>query len=444
NITLGANIEEVGSGKLNLTLTANKGQVYTSTIDLGGGTLNVLGNTTVIDMGLAGVYLGSIYNIGGGSITGSAGGGPGIRLSGSILQQTGGTLNITGTSSSSTGILNYGVLSIAAGATMNVTGTSNTSGTGVSLSTSGTSVQNYGTLNINGTSDSGYGVNLATGAAVGNSGTLNITGTSSSGRGVYSNAPLSIGAGATANIKGTSDTNVGVFLNTGGSVTDNGVLNITGTSISNYGVHNNGTLNIEAGATALIAGTRTDSGGDGVVDTGTITVDLNGRLCVIDNNVASGTGCPSGKTGGGGGGGGDGGGAIGLVVIGGAAAFLMSGDPDLYLAAPDTLTGGSPVFWADSRLDTVTVDLKGGTAEAKLFTRSGHLKRQLKYTDNADGVNHYAWQNTADKAQAKLSVNPRTREYFYSETGAQSGQPYTVKAHGWLTSGQSGSQQAAR
>jgi hypothetical protein len=138
------------------------------------------------------------------------------------------------------------------------------------------------------------------------------------------------------------------------------------------------------------------------------------------------------------------------------------------LPAPDALTleGDAPAFWAEAKLDSVTVNLRGGTADAQLFTRSGYLKRQLKFSDSADGVNHYAWQNTADKAeaslpvnprvrlnkyrriidnaQAKLSVNPRTREYFYSETGMQGDQPYTVKAHGWLKSSQSGSQQAAR
>jgi len=34
-----------------------------------------------------------------------------------------------------------------------------------------------------------------------------------------------------------------------------------------------------------------------------------------------------------------------------------------------------------------------------------------------------------------LSVNLKTREYFYTESGMNANKPYVAKAHGWLKRG---------
>jgi hypothetical protein len=88
-------------------------------------------------------------------------------------------------------------------------------------------------------------------------------------------------------------------------------------------------------------------------------------------------------------------------------------------------------------MEYVVVNLDTGAAEVKLLTQGGLFERELKYRDAADGVNHYAWQseNMADNIQSALSVNLKTQEYFYTETGTQAGKPYSVKVHGWLKRG---------
>jgi hypothetical protein len=415
-----------------------------------------------------------------------------------------GMLTITGTSTSGRGVWSETTLDIGAGATAQITGTSSNS-YGVVLETDnivtdngtliiiGTSdggwdgVYNNGTLSIaanataqiNGTSNNGYGVYLSYGSNVTDSGKLNITGASNSGYGAYNNGKLNIAAGATANINGTSDADVGVYLDTGSNVTDSGKLNITGASNGSDGVRVNGsiyvapgvnaqitgdstsgadygvyigngsppTLTVDNGATMWLVGNSTEpSGTNGVIHVGAVySLIGSGRVMTCNNNSGQ---CPtnSGGSGGGGGGGGGGGAAIGLVVIGAGAAVLLTGEPELMLDAPDALTlaRGETDFWNNAELSAMEVNLKAGTAEAKLSTRTGQIKRRLKHTDSADGMNHYTYQNASDRTRSRLSVNPQTREYFYNETGVQGGKSYMVNAHGWLKPSPSASKQAAR
>jgi hypothetical protein len=84
-------------------------------------------------------------------------------------------------------------------------------------------------------------------------------------------------------------------------------------------------------------------------------------------------------------------------------------------------------------LEDVVVNLETGNSHVQLLTRAGVIRHKLKLTDRAGDVNHYAYRDAAGKTQALLSVNLKTREYFYNETGVRAGHPYTVKAHGWLT-----------
>jgi hypothetical protein len=132
--------------------------------------------------------------------------------------------------------------------------------------------------------------------------------------------------------------------------------------------------------------------------------------------------------------------AASLAIAGGAMAFLLDNhNPYLHLPSPDHLeaTGGDPGFWADPDIEYIVVNLDTGVADVQLLASAGRLKRQLKYTDMTDGVNHYNWQNETptENYQSLLSVNTQTREYFYTEVGIQNGKPYTVKAHGWLKRG---------
>jgi hypothetical protein len=394
-----------------------------------------------------------------GSSASNSGSGYGVCISGSTNDITisGGRLNITGTANgtgSGQGVyMSVGNVTVSNSGGLNIIGTANGMGSsdGVYMLGGNVAVINGGSLDITGTANgtgSGDGVDMFGGSiTVSNGGSLNITGTASgTGVGVYEVGMLSV-SDSNVNINGTSDLRYGVLLDAIVAV-ESSELNITGTSNGDYGVYNEngsgGSLNVVAGATAYIVGDSNAAGQSGVYR-GTIRVAPGGTVCVVDNGIED---CA--ETGvvvtGGGDGGGGGSAALELAVIGGGVAFFLSSRPDLSLAAPDalTLSGGDAVFWADAKLSTVVVDLKGGTAEAQLFTRSGYLKRQLKFSDSADGVNHYAYQNAADKTQAKLSVNPQTCEYFYSEIGMQSGKSYTVNAHGWLKSSQPMSQRAVR
>jgi hypothetical protein len=179
---------------------------------------------------------------------------------------------------------------------------------------------------------------------------------------------------------------------------------------------------------------RTNVSGNTDTVSGGVTATTAGASLLICSNNICGDSPPPTPDGGGGGGG------AGAVLAGGLAALFLGGDEDpyLYLPKPDQLEieGGELAFWADTDMEYVVVNLKDGTAEVQLLTQGGLLKRELTYRDSADGVNHYAWQSgAADNIQSALSVNPRTREYFYTETGFLAGKSYSVKAHGWLERG---------
>jgi hypothetical protein len=132
--------------------------------------------------------------------------------------------------------------------------------------------------------------------------------------------------------------------------------------------------------------------------------------------------------------------AVGVIAIGGGGIFLLAEhDPYLYLNDPDPLAltpGGDAAFWEDATLERVTINTDTGNARLVVLTRDGDRSRQeLQYKDSADNVNHYAFTDAATQTQVDMSVNMNTYEYFYTETSIKAGQPYTVKAHGWLKHG---------
>jgi hypothetical protein len=69
----------------------------------------------------------------------------------------------------------------------------------------------------------------------------------------------------------------------------------------------------------------------------------------------------------------------------------------------------------------------------RIKTRTGVIERKLAYRDGAGGAKHFRFD--AGGVKSELSFNPQTREYFFAESGAASGKPYSVKAHGWLKAG---------
>jgi filamentous hemagglutinin family protein len=408
-IALYGNITEVGAGKkLNLTLTADaggtgRGQMWQesgTTISLGGGNLTISGNMTGTS-GYQGVVLvGALKNIGGGSIRGSADdyAGVSMNLSAPLIITTG-VLTINGTSNSSYGIYtNSTNLSVAGLGSLNIIGRSRTE-SGVAMITPTLNV-NGGSMTIVGTTTNldpsahyGDGVDLWSPLFNVKNGLLNIIGTTAGiGNGVYMDSP-------------------------GGNITG-GFTTITGTAFNNEGI--------------LVTGPVTIAG-SGL-----------GQVCSNGIDVSDGFSCGDTSSGGGsGGGGGAGAGAaVGLVVLGGGAAFLLSGGSSadyLYLPSPGQIeaTGDGSAFWADVTVQQISVDSSNKTADVLLLDKAGPIERQLKYTDAADGTNHYRGQSetSAENFQAELSVNTQNNEYFYTETGMQKGKSYTVKAHGWLKRG---------
>jgi hypothetical protein len=116
------------------------------------------------------------------------------------------------------------------------------------------------------------------------------------------------------------------------------------------------------------------------------------------------------------------------VAVAGLAAglwFVSAGDAWL-LDAPQALTveSGDAALWGGSTLESVALDEKAATVRLK--TRNGVMERKLAYRDAAQGTKHFALD--ADGVKSDLSFDPRTREYFFAE----SGKAYRVKAHGWL------------
>ncbi|VVE55797.1 hypothetical protein PFI31113_05005 [Pandoraea fibrosis] len=83
-------------------------------------------------------------------------------------------------------------------------------------------------------------------------------------------------------------------------------------------------------------------------------------------------------------------------------------------------------------LEHLQIDLQGAQAEVALHTPDGPLKRQLKLLDGGDGVKHYTSVDEKTGMKSDLTFNPKTSEYFYTETGTKAGQAYKVSAHGWL------------
>jgi filamentous hemagglutinin family protein len=137
-----------------------------------------------------------------------------------------------------------------------------------------------------------------------------------------------------------------------------------------------------------------------------------------------------------GGGGGDGAGiAAGGVLVAGLIGWMAydSGEPwMLAVPQPLTLDAGPYALWCNAMLDYVEINAEGTEAFVRLHTHEGLIERRLPLKDSGGGVKHFAADDVTAKIHADLSFNPDTHEYFYQETGAGE-QPYSVKAHGWLT-----------
>jgi hypothetical protein len=303
--------------------------------------------------------------------------------------------------------------------------------------TSDVTVNGNGSLEVTGSAQSGTGVALKGSSLRLTGGKASITGTSETGDGVdLINATTTKTTGS-GQLGSSGQGNMGVYISNESSINtrDPGSL----TSILGYSTSPGHGVDI---------GSRTEVSGvvpietDDINISGGVTSTTGGASLVICSNnncvfrkeieilpVIHGDRDNYGAV------------VAGAVLAGGMAAFLSGGedDPYLYLLEPDSLevAEGDLAFWADTGVEYVLVYLDTGTAEVQLLTQAGLLKRELKYKDAADGVNHYAWQsgNMADNIQSALSVNLKTQEYFYTETGIRAGQPYSVKAHGWLKRG---------
>jgi hypothetical protein len=119
--------------------------------------------------------------------------------------------------------------------------------------------------------------------------------------------------------------------------------------------------------------------------------------------------------------------------------LLAENDPYLSLPKPDELELAPEddlVVWSDSTLEKADINLKTGANHVELRTNDGQrIEHELQYKDSADGVNHYAYTDATHQVQADMSVNLKTLEFFYTETGMKYGKLYKVKTHGWLQRG---------
>jgi OOP family OmpA-OmpF porin len=134
-----------------------------------------------------------------------------------------------------------------------------------------------------------------------------------------------------------------------------------------------------------------------------------------------------------------------VVGVGALVAWLAGSGPGWAMTAPLPLTveSGPYLLWCNSNLDTIEINAAQTQAFVRLHTQKGLIERTLPLRDGGGGVRRFALESDNGTIHTELSFNPETREFFFSEASAGSagGEPYSVKAHGWLTQRKEGAGQ---
>ncbi|QHE93037.1 filamentous hemagglutinin N-terminal domain-containing protein [Pandoraea fibrosis] len=438
------------------------------TFDISGGSAN--GTGTLINGGV------NVSNTGTANITGNSTEGNGTVIHGSMNVSGSGTLDIGGSSANSTGTLvdlNGSIRTADNGATT-IKGNS-TDGPGVLVN--GTlNVSGSGTLDISGNSANSTGTLVDLNGSMGttDNGATSIKGNSTDGAGVLINGTVNVSGNGALDISGNSANSTGTLVDSNGSVStiDQGSSNVAGRSTDGTGVVVNGSFNVSGNGSANVSGHSADgkslvgeftaSDDSSIYVTapgageGDIVLHLSGNvkwgLDILPENTTPidptdpvnptnptdpTNNTPENPTSGDSGGGHSNTGAIVGGVLGAAGiggALVMSAHGVMYLEQPAELIVdiGDLSYWGRVSLEHLQIDLKGGQAELALRSPTGPLKRQLKLLDGGDGVKHYASVDAKTGVKSDLTFDPKTSEYFYTETGMKAGQPYKVSAHGWL------------
>ncbi|MDM8359763.1 beta strand repeat-containing protein [Pandoraea communis] len=455
-----------------------------------GGSLNISGNGASNISGSSangtGVQINGVVNVSGTStanIAGNSADGNGTVIHGRVNTSGNGTVDIGGNSANSTGTLvdsNASISTTENGST-SIAGNS-TDGTGVLVNGS-FNVSGNGSANVSGNSTNGTGAQINGTLNVSNTSTVNIAGNSADGNGTVIFGSVNASENGTVDIGGYSASSTGTLVGVNGSVsaTDNAAASINGNSAAGAGVFVDGLVNVSGNASGNISGNSTNGtsvvqGGNGTFtasDDSTLNItapgaskddfnvgrsgnakvnidtsipDNNGNTTPVNptnptdptepTNNTPGDGGVTNPTGGVSGGGHNYAGAVvgGVLGAAGIGALVMSTHAVVYLEQPVALSvdSGDLTYWGNVSLEHLQIDLKGDQAELVLHTPDGSLKRQLKLLDGADGVKHYTSVDPDVGMKSDLTFNPKTSEYFYTESSAKAGRAYKVSAHGWL------------
>ncbi|MDR2220119.1 MAG: filamentous hemagglutinin N-terminal domain-containing protein, partial [Methylobacillus sp.] len=283
-VLINGNLTGIGSGTITGNANDGFGIALLNTLDVVGGNLNITGKS-VSNIGVA------IYN----AVTVESGGNlniTGETNSGQVAVVTFGTVStltvsdgnavIRGTANSGRGVELQGDVTVNGDGVLNITGTTNTGAFGISVRRA-LEVTN-GEVTLNGTANTDHGVELYGAIAVSDRGSLNITGKSDADLGIvtFTASTLTVDDGEVT-LNGTSNSGRGIELE-GAVVVDIGSLNITGKSDGDIGFAGYGALTVIDG-NAIINGTS--STGDGVYLDNDLTVVVSGGSLNITGESAS-------------------------------------------------------------------------------------------------------------------------------------------------------------
>jgi len=487
-ITQSGTLDIAGSGDINIAGKSTNGTGVDLTDDVSikvtdSGALSISGES-VTDTG---VSQGGTMDIGGSgkiAIDGTSSEGDGVKLTGNgtIDITDTGALDISGTSDSGSGVSQSGKIDVSGGGQINLDGRSGT-GTGVDLTEGGVidvsggggfsidgssvdgsgvsqggaiSVSDEGQGAINGSSTNGTGMEQTGTGTIDVSGTggMNLTGDSVNGTGVAQGGAISVADGGSGTIDGSSITGTGVAQTDTGTINVDGTgsVAIDGTSVDGTGLAQDGAIRIAGDASGSVSGSSITGAGvaqgpNGVVDVGPgASVSITGTSLTgepLSDMRITGEGkvqlvakSPNTLFGGRG--------AVAAWATGHAGSLdgdeAVTLEPDtsvvvaLEIDEPEVLVveAGDADDWRGAVLSVASLDTLTDVATIQMQTSEASMVRGLQYSGTAEGVAHYAYVDPVTKTVSELSIDVKTHDFEYTETGVRAGKSYQVGAHGHL------------
>ncbi|WP_449266300.1 beta strand repeat-containing protein, partial [Escherichia coli] len=217
----------------------------------------------------------------------------GVRIQGSNITATNGSISLTGNSTNGTGLQLNGTNTLnATNGSINLTGNS-TNGTGIDLQGTNTLTATSGAISFNGTSGKSRGINICGTSNILNATEINLTGSSTGAEGIdiSGNSTLTATSG-NISLNGTAQSRWdGVRIQGRSNITaTNGSISLTGHSDANIGVSLSGSSSWDA-TNITITGSSSWNGsavsGDVYVGRG---IQLDGNLTFTGNVAINGTG----------------------------------------------------------------------------------------------------------------------------------------------------------